>query len=256
MDNNEEVIKYYQGKDAGNDYDEVRYGGAAGAYRQALIRQNMTSALSIFKPDSQKRILELAPGSGVLTTILLDQFKDTPLVAIDSSQRMISILGQKFTNQIESGILTIIHGDAQRLPFAESQFDLVCSLRLLIHYKDPTVFLGEIARVLKPGGIALVDAHNFFRLDFPNVMFRRFINPKGIGSVPSFYLTPWELKRVYRSPNLKIISLIGHKLLPPNRLILRLLSDSHLLNFERIISKRIFKYMCADLYILLKKDVA
>jgi SAM-dependent methyltransferase len=43
-------------------------------------------------------------------------------------------------------------GDAERLPFAEATFDLVVANDSLEHFRDPGAALGELARVLKPGG--------------------------------------------------------------------------------------------------------
>lgn len=45
---------------------------------------------------------------------------------------------------------------ADELPFADATFDAVLSLDVLEHLQRPEVFMAEIARVLKPGGRALV----------------------------------------------------------------------------------------------------
>ena len=45
-----------------------------------------------------------------------------------------------------------VFGDAQRLPIASSSVDHVLLLDVLEHLPDPDRCLGEIARVLKPGG--------------------------------------------------------------------------------------------------------
>jgi len=43
-------------------------------------------------------------------------------------------------------------GDAERLPFAGASFDLVIANDSLEHFRDPAAALGELARVLRPGG--------------------------------------------------------------------------------------------------------
>jgi SAM-dependent methyltransferase len=62
--------------------------------------------------------------------------------------------------------------DAGRLPIADGAVDLVLSLELLEHVPDPGAVLREIARILKPGGTAIVsvpstvprhDDHDYWR---------------------------------------------------------------------------------------------
>ncbi|NPV58422.1 MAG: methyltransferase domain-containing protein [Actinobacteria bacterium] len=51
-------------------------------------------------------------------------------------------------------------GDPYRLPFRDGSFDAVASQFLLDRVGDPGAALGEMARVLKPGGVLALAAHN------------------------------------------------------------------------------------------------
>lgn len=251
----EKIIKYYCDNDAGIVYDSRRYSGPTGIYRQKLIHQNVGMVLSRFAPEKFDRILELAPGSGVLTKFLLQKFSNANLFVVDSSPLMINVLKDNLCAYVTGGRLDVKLGDAESTPFPDSYFDLVCALRLLIHYRDIDVFLREIHRVLKPGGIALVDAHNFMRIDLLNVLYRRFIDSRGFTrKVPSFYLLPNELMRNYSVPGLHIEVMIGHKLLPPIRALLFMFGGDRLLRIEKMLSTGWLKYFCADMYVVLKKD--
>ena len=47
----------------------------------------------------------------------------------------------------------VVHGRPGTLPFEDGTFDVVTTLWVLEHVEDPTLFLREIVRVLKPGGL-------------------------------------------------------------------------------------------------------
>lgn len=48
--------------------------------------------------------------------------------------------------------MDFIQCDAQRLPFADSSFDVVCSLQVIEHFRDTEAHLRDVARVLQPDG--------------------------------------------------------------------------------------------------------
>jgi ubiquinone/menaquinone biosynthesis C-methylase UbiE len=48
--------------------------------------------------------------------------------------------------------LTYVEGDAERLPFADGEFDLVINVESSHNYPDVERFFREVSRVLKPGG--------------------------------------------------------------------------------------------------------
>jgi SAM-dependent methyltransferase len=53
-------------------------------------------------------------------------------------------------------------GDAGALPYADGSVDVVLCTQVLEHIGDPAGAVGEIARVLAPGGVALVSTHGVF----------------------------------------------------------------------------------------------
>lgn len=58
--------------------------------------------------------------------------------------------------------LPLIVGAGEHLPLPATQFDVVINLDVLEHVGDPDRVVGEIARVLKPGGACLTSAPNRF----------------------------------------------------------------------------------------------
>ncbi len=49
-----------------------------------------------------------------------------------------------------------VWGDGNQLPFADASFDTVLSIEVLEHVPDPTRMMGEMVRVLRPGGALLL----------------------------------------------------------------------------------------------------
>lgn len=53
----------------------------------------------------------------------------------------------------------ILRDDVCHMRFVDSSFDVVFCRSVLHHISDPAVALGEITRVLRPGGVAIVNLH-------------------------------------------------------------------------------------------------
>jgi ubiquinone/menaquinone biosynthesis C-methylase UbiE len=52
----------------------------------------------------------------------------------------------------------IVDGDIERLPFPDGSFDFACAIEVLRYLREPARGVGELARVLKRGGVAFVTA--------------------------------------------------------------------------------------------------
>jgi len=56
---------------------------------------------------------------------------------------------------------TLVNGNVSRLPFADSAFELVTSIAAFEHFLNVPDVVDEVARVLRPGGVAWVLIHPF-----------------------------------------------------------------------------------------------
>lgn len=80
---------------------------------------------------------------------------DGRAVGLDASEAMVSEASQRH-HQVAN--VSFQQGDAQRLPFESETFEACRCERTLQHLDDPDRVVGEIARVLKPGGrVALIE---------------------------------------------------------------------------------------------------
>ncbi|MDP9069206.1 MAG: class I SAM-dependent methyltransferase [Actinomycetota bacterium] len=97
--------------------------------------------------------LEVAVGTG-LNLRLYDA--DVRLTAIDLSPEMLEIAKQR-AHEIER-VVDLREADAHHLPFVDASFDTVVCTYSLCNIPDPHRAVGEMKRVLRPGGqLVLVD---------------------------------------------------------------------------------------------------
>jgi ubiquinone/menaquinone biosynthesis C-methylase UbiE len=78
------------------------------------------------------------------------------LVGIDVSRPMVDKARQNMVAAGLSDAIEIREGNADRLPFADSSFDIVVSTGSIHHWKEPIAALDEAYRVLRPGAYALM----------------------------------------------------------------------------------------------------
>jgi ubiquinone/menaquinone biosynthesis C-methylase UbiE len=98
-------------------------------------------------------VLDLGCGPGDLVVTISRRLRDAQLIGLDRSPSMLLWAGRHATTD---GRIRFLVGDAGDLPFDDESVDLVVSTLSLHHWSAPTEVLAETARVLKPGGIALL----------------------------------------------------------------------------------------------------
>ena len=145
------------------DFSKNKHAG--GLFDGIASRYDLFSQLfSFFQTGSWRRFLvsrlQVGPGD-----IVLDICTGTAGVAVNiagsSSARVVGVdlsggmlrLGQE--NVAKAGLrgdVALLLGRAEALAFADGAFDAVCFTYLLRYVDDPRATLGEIVRVLKPGG--------------------------------------------------------------------------------------------------------
>jgi ubiquinone/menaquinone biosynthesis C-methylase UbiE len=74
------------------------------------------------------------------------------VAGIDFSRAMLTAASKRNAAAVREGKVDLRLGDATRLPFADAMFDKVFSIHSIYFWRLPLLVLGEIRRVLKPGG--------------------------------------------------------------------------------------------------------
>jgi ubiquinone/menaquinone biosynthesis C-methylase UbiE len=99
--------------------------------------------------------LELGCGFGSATLPLLKLCPEAFVVATELSAPMLAALKPKLAEKGHEKRCGLMQLDAERLEFNDACFDLVCGAAILHHLFHPERTLEQVARVLKPGGVAV-----------------------------------------------------------------------------------------------------
>jgi len=95
-------------------------------------------------------VLDVGTGPGVLLAELAHLRPDLTLTGVDLSADMVTAARRNLTRY--AGRATAQVGNVTALDFPDGSFDLVVSTLSLHHWDHPEAALGELARILRPGG--------------------------------------------------------------------------------------------------------
>ena len=116
------------------------------------IHQRLLKAYVVAAEQVHDNLLEVGCGEGRGIDWLAPKTKSYS--AIDKIATVIDSLKNKYPQG------DFIAGNIPPLPYADNTFDCVVSFQVIEHIYDDHTFLKEIARVLKPNGLALISTPN------------------------------------------------------------------------------------------------
>lgn len=133
-----------------------RFDRLAGSYDwrwRGWVGQTVRETLDRVDLEGVGAVLDVGCGTGTLFATIAPEREDARLTGLDLSPAMLT----RARDKVGPGAGWVC-GDAARLPFRTGSFDLVFSLSALHHWADPAAGLGEIRRILRPGGrVAITD---------------------------------------------------------------------------------------------------
>lgn len=100
---------------------------------------------------------------------------------VDFSPEMVREAERRFRREIANGRVRVQLGDIAALPFASATFDRVLTINTIYFWPDTVQGFGEMRRVLKPGGLAVIalrSRENMERVSFTQHGFRLFSPPE------------------------------------------------------------------------------
>lgn len=101
--------------------------------------------------SERARVLEVGCGRGVGVEILLDRFGAAEVDAFDLDPEMVALARSRLSRRLD-GRVRLFVADATRIPCPSAFYDAVFDFGAIHHVPDWQQAVGEIARVLAPGG--------------------------------------------------------------------------------------------------------
>jgi len=102
--------------------------------------------------------LDVGCGTGAFTELVLARCKPASIDGIDPAEDQIAFARRK-PWAAQAGFRS---GDSQALPYGDREFDVAAMALVISFIPDPAKAVGEMARVLKPGGTAGAYMWDFF----------------------------------------------------------------------------------------------
>jgi ubiquinone/menaquinone biosynthesis C-methylase UbiE len=124
------------------------------ALGRTVWRYELKALLDLLKPRPGELILDAGCGTGILARELSG--RGTAVVGVDLSAAMLAAARR---NTEGTGV-TLLQADINALPFSRSFFDAAVCFTALEFAGAPESVLGEIWRVLKPGGRLVIGVLN------------------------------------------------------------------------------------------------
>jgi len=133
------------------NYDAMDHAGVNRAFVDDLIAAWFAGAL-VPAPT----VLDLGTGTAQIPIELAGRGLNTHITAVDLAEHMLALAEQNVEAAGFGDAISLRRIDAKSLPFADGSFDIVMSNSIVHHIPEPAGCLGEMVRVLKPGGLLFV----------------------------------------------------------------------------------------------------
>src|SRR5215218_8006076 len=145
--------------------DPIRFDDGA-AYERYMGKWSQLAGetfLDWLAPESGLRWLDVGCGNGAFTEMLVERCAPASVHGIDPSEGQLAYARTRSLSRAAE----FRQGDAMALPFPDDSFDAAVMPLVIFFVPDPAKGVAEMARVLRPGGIAAAYAWDMPGGGFP-----------------------------------------------------------------------------------------
>ena len=113
----------------------------------ALVGRSFVDWLS---PPHNLRWVDIGCGNGAFTQLLVEQCAPITVEGVDPAEGQLAFARER----LSTPVVKFRQGDAMALPFPNDTFDAAVMALVVFFIPDPAKGVAEMARVLRPGGLA------------------------------------------------------------------------------------------------------
>ena len=159
------------------------------------------------KHANQAEVLDVCCANGQHILGLSDTLKSG--VGIDFSEPYVQKANEfRITHNIHN--INFVCNDAKKMPFCSNHFDVAFSFSSLYIIPDAVEAVYETARIIKPGGVCVLDLGNLYSL---NILVANAYH-RDLGWAKTFPVSVPVMKKMIRGAGLKIVEHHAFQLLP------------------------------------------
>ncbi len=122
---------------------------------ERMVRQHGPETawtLSLLEIEPTDTVLEGGFGAGQGIKLASEQASDGCVMGIDLSAMMVRVATRRNAQAVKAGRVVLARGTITALPYEDHSFDKVMTIHTFSFWSEPAGALGELYRVLKPGG--------------------------------------------------------------------------------------------------------
>src|SRR3954471_19965590 len=139
------------------DLVQAQFGAVAERYVTSVTHAHggdLARMIELAQPRGEQRLLDIATGGGHTALAFAPHVRE--VVATDLTPRMLEV-AEAFIREQGVGNVTFQVADAEALPFPAADFEIVTTRIAPHHFPNPYQYVREVARVLKPGGVFVLN---------------------------------------------------------------------------------------------------
>ena len=204
-DRNHYSYRVYADGTTARAFDERRFGGPIGQFvasEQARVLANMVGRIA------NRSILDVGTGTG--RAAILMARGGARVTAVDASEEMLAIARSRAVD--EHLDVQFLPGDAHELEFPDRSFDVVISLRMLMHARQWRACVGEMCRVARR--LVIVDYPSTMSFALLEAVGRRVTYGLGMRTEPYRVLSHRAIDHAFADTNFRIRSVHRQFVLP------------------------------------------